>query len=165
MTQTIAYIGIGGNLGDARAHVEHALRALNSHPAITLLAESSRYRTAPIDASGDDYVNAVAKISTALNAHGLLAALQLIEQEHGRTRPYRNAPRTLDLDVLLYGNEQIHDAHLDVPHPRMTQRAFVLVPLLEIDPQLALPDNTVLASLLGNVADQAIVRMDTDTGS
>jgi 2-amino-4-hydroxy-6-hydroxymethyldihydropteridine diphosphokinase len=157
--ETIAYIGIGGNLGDARATVAHALAALADHPAIELVANSACYNTAPIDAAGDDYVNAVAKIQTQLDAHALLDALQDIEAAHGRTRPYRNAPRTLDLDILLYGHATIHDSRLDVPHPRMTERAFVLVPLLEIDPQMALPDNTPLHRFLDGVADQAIQRL------
>jgi 2-amino-4-hydroxy-6-hydroxymethyldihydropteridine diphosphokinase len=156
---TIAYIGIGGNLGDARATVEHALAALANHTAIDLVASSSRYNTAPVDATGDDYVNAVAKITTQLDAHALLDALQGIEEAYGRTRPYRNAPRTLDLDILLYGHATIHDSRLDIPHPRMTERAFVLVPLLEIDPQMALPDHTPLHGFLEGVADQAIQRL------
>lgn len=156
---TIAFIGIGGNLGDASATVNHALAALSAHPDMTVVAQSSLYLSAPIDSSGDDYVNAVAKVSTTLDAHALLNALQEIESEHGRTRPYRNAPRTLDLDVLLYGNNTIHDSRLDVPHPRMTQRAFVLLPLLEIDPQASLPDNTPLDSLIASVADQTITRI------
>ncbi len=155
----IAYIGIGSNLGNARANIEHALAALGNHTAINVVAYSSFYRTAPIDAAGDDYINAVAKISTALDAHALLDALQHIELVHGRTRPYHHAPRTLDLDILLYGHDTIHDTRLDIPHPRMTQRAFVLVPLLEIDPQITLPDHLPLQTMLNKLADQAITRL------
>jgi 2-amino-4-hydroxy-6-hydroxymethyldihydropteridine diphosphokinase len=155
----VAYIGIGGNLGDAKATVTQAIAALAQHPDITLLAQSSLYRTAPIASSGDDYVNAVAQISTTYSPHALLTALQEIEQTYGRTRPYINAPRTLDLDVLLYANHRIQDERLIVPHPRMTQRAFVLVPLLEISPHLCLPDGSALSIYLPAVSDQGITRM------
>lgn len=151
-----AYIGIGGNLGDARATVSDALRRLAHIPHTTLTAQSQLYRTAPLDAGGDDYVNAVAQLTTALTPHALLQALQDIEQAHGRERPYRNAPRTLDLDVLLYGDEVIADALLTVPHPRMTQRAFVLIPLLEIAAAIEIPGVGAAQGLLAGVADQAI---------
>ena len=155
----IAYIGIGANLGDARANVEDAQARLAAMPATTLQAQSSLYRTAPIDSSGDDYINAVARVDTALEAHALLDALQAIELAHGRERPYRNAPRTLDLDVLLYGDAIIDSGRLQVPHPRMTERAFVLVPLLEIAPQIAIPGAGPAASFAGRVAGQAIERL------
>jgi 2-amino-4-hydroxy-6-hydroxymethyldihydropteridine diphosphokinase len=98
------WVGIGANLGDARANVLDALARLDAQPGCRLLAASSLWRTAPIDSSGDDYINAVAQVDTSLDAHALLAALQAIELAHGRERPYRNAPRTLDLDLLLYGD-------------------------------------------------------------
>ena len=101
-------------------------------PGITLSHRSSLYRTAPVESSGPDYVNAVVEISTTLSALALLAQLQQLEQAAGRARPYRNAPRTLDLDLLLYGTAQIKHPDLEVPHPRMLERAFVLVPLAEI---------------------------------
>lgn len=151
-----AYIGIGGNLGDARATVEDALRRLARLPHTTLSAHSRLYRTAPVDAGGDDYVNAVAQLSTLLAPHDLLKALQEIEQAHGRLRPYRNAPRTLDLDILLYGDRTIADEVLLVPHPRMTQRAFVLIPLLEIAPAVEIPNVGAAQALRVQVADQAI---------
>lgn len=155
----IAYIGIGANLGDARANVEDALARIARMPDTTLQSRSSLYRTAPIDSSGDDYINAVACIDTVLDAHALLDALQAIELAHGRERPYRNAPRTLDLDVLLYGNAIICTERLQVPHPRMTGRAFVLAPLLEIAPQIAIPGAGPAASFAGSVADQVIERL------
>jgi 2-amino-4-hydroxy-6-hydroxymethyldihydropteridine diphosphokinase len=155
----IAYIGIGANLGDARANVADAIARLAALPGCTLLAASSLYRTAPIDAGGDDYLNAVAKIDTALAPHALLQALHGIEQAHGRERPYRNAPRTLDLDLLLYGDEIIATAALQVPHPRLHERAFVLVPLLELVPDLDLPGLGPAHQFLGAVADQAITRI------
>ncbi len=156
---TLAYIGIGANLGDARANVLDALRRLGQLPDSALEASSSLYRTAPVDAGGDDYINAVARIVTYLPAHELLAALHQIELAHGRERPYRNAPRTLDLDLLLYGAEQIATPLLQVPHPRLHQRAFVLAPLLEIAPHIAIPGLGPASAFLPGVADQAIGKL------
>jgi 2-amino-4-hydroxy-6-hydroxymethyldihydropteridine diphosphokinase len=156
----IAYIGVGANLGDARATVEDALARLGVLPATALLRRSSAWRSAPIDSSGDDYVNAVACIDTTLTPADLLAALQAIELAHGRERPYRNAPRTLDLDLLLYGDEVIDTAALQVPHPRLHQRAFVLAPLLEIAPGVEIPGYGPAGPLLAAVADQAISKID-----
>ena len=147
-----AFIGLGANLGDAAGTLRHALQRIAGLPRTQLLAQSSLYRTAPIDSGGPDYVNAVAQVSTGLAAPDLLAQLQLIESEAGRERPYRNAPRTLDLDLLLYGDAHIDSATLTVPHPRMTERAFVLVPLAEIAPRL------VTAAHLTAVAGQGIER-------
>jgi len=156
---TIAYIGIGANLGDARANVADALERLRRLRHCTLMASSSLYRTAPIDSSGDDYINAVARIATTLDAAALLQALHGIEQAHGRERPYRNAPRTLDLDLLLYGDAHIASATLTVPHPRLTERAFVLVPLLELAPAIIIPGAGPAQTFLAGVADQAITRI------
>ncbi len=157
VTAVSAYIGIGGNLGDALATVTEALRQLPQLPQTSVTAISSLYRTAPQQSSGDDYVNAVAQVSTTLAPHALLSALQALEQAHGRQRPYRNAPRTLDLDILLYGDQRIADATLTVPHPRMTQRAFVLIPLLEIAPAILIPGHGAAQDWRGAVATQAIV--------
>lgn len=155
----IAYIGIGANLGEASANVDDALARLAALDGCTLLSHSSKYRTAPIDSSGDDYVNAVACIDTSLAAPALLAALHEIELAHGRERPYRNAPRTLDLDILLYGEAQINFPSLHVPHPRMLDRAFVLVPLLEIAPDVVIPGSGPAALYLPAVADQVIDKL------
>src|SRR5476651_115045 len=151
---TIAYIGIGANLGDARANVADAIERLRRLDGSALLAVSSLYRSAPIDSGGDDYINAVARITTTLDAAALLQALHGIEQAHGRERPFRNAPRTLDLDLLLYGDEQISSPTLSVPHPRLTERAFVLVPLLELAPAIAVPGLGPSLAFLPKVADQ-----------
>jgi 2-amino-4-hydroxy-6-hydroxymethyldihydropteridine diphosphokinase len=157
----IAWVGIGANLGDARANVLDALERLGRVPGVRLLRASSLYRSAPIDSSGDDYVNAVAEVDTAIPAHALLAQLHGIEQAHGRERPYRNAPRTLDLDLLLYADEIIADAPtLIVPHPRMHERAFVLAPLAELVPELHIPGRGRVADLLPGVAGQAIQRLN-----
>jgi 2-amino-4-hydroxy-6-hydroxymethyldihydropteridine diphosphokinase len=155
-----AAVGIGANLGDARANVADALRRLAATPDCQLLAASSAWRTAPIDATGDDYINAVALVETTLSAPALLAALHAIETAHGRARPYRNAPRTLDLDLLLYEQDEIATPGLQLPHPRMHERAFVLAPLLEVAPDAIIPGRGPAAAFLASVADQAIVRLD-----
>ena len=154
-----AYVGIGANLGDARANVLDAVERLRKLPGATLEAVSSLYRTAPIDSSGDDYINAVARLSTGLAPQQLLEALFAIEQAHGRERPYRNSPRTLDLDLLLYGDQQISTATLTVPHPRMHQRAFVLMPLLELAPDATLPGLGRAADFAASVSGQGIIRL------
>jgi 2-amino-4-hydroxy-6-hydroxymethyldihydropteridine diphosphokinase len=156
----IAYIGVGANLGDARANVEDALSRLAALPATQLVTRSSLWKTAPIDSSGDDYVNAVASIDTTLEPLALLDAVREIELAHGRDRPYRNAPRTLDLDILLYEARQIDTAVLTIPHPRMHQRAFVLAPLCEIAPAVIIPGYGPAAALLPSVAGHAIERLD-----
>jgi 2-amino-4-hydroxy-6-hydroxymethyldihydropteridine diphosphokinase len=153
------YIGIGSNLGDARQRVEEALQALGRLPESRLIAQSSLFRTAPIDAGGDDYINAVARVDTSLAPEQLLQQLHIVEQAAGRERPYRNAPRTLDLDLLLYGNQSIATPTLDVPHPRMTERAFVLIPLLQIDPFIAIPGRGPAHQFIPAVAGQAIQKI------
>jgi 2-amino-4-hydroxy-6-hydroxymethyldihydropteridine diphosphokinase len=155
----IAYLGIGANLGDASANVDDAVARLAALEGCGIVAGSSKYRTAPIDSSGDDYVNAVVCIETSLTAPALLAALHGIELAHGRERPYRNAPRTLDLDILLYDDAVIDLPTLHVPHPRMLERAFVLVPLLEIAPGVSIPGRGPAAGFLPAVADQSIAKM------
>jgi 2-amino-4-hydroxy-6-hydroxymethyldihydropteridine diphosphokinase len=155
-----ACIGLGANLGDARATLAQALHALAALPDSTLHAASAIYRSAPIDSSGPDYLNAVALLDTVLPAPVLLAELQRIEREHGRERPYRNAPRTLDLDLLLYGDQCIATPTLTVPHPRLHERAFVLQPLAELAPELGVPGHGVVADLLAAVAGQRIDRLN-----
>ena len=157
---TPAAIGIGANLGDARATIAAALAELARLPGTALRVASSIYRSAPIDSSGPDYLNAVALLDTALTADALLAELQRIEAGHGRERPYRNAPRTLDLDLLLYGDERIATPALTVPHPRLHERAFVLVPLAEIAPDLVIRGHGHIAGLLAAVAGQRVAKLD-----
>ena len=130
--EVLAYVGLGANLGAAAQAVLDAIAALAVTPGVALVQASSLYRSAPVAAIGPDYINAVACISTRLTAPALLRALQAIENSAGRERPYRNAPRTLDLDLLLYGDARIASLELTVPHPRMGERAFVLLPLREI---------------------------------
>ena len=150
---TLAFVAIGGNLGDARAAVTRAMADLGTLAGTCVVARSSLYRSAPVDASGPDFINAVVAIDTALSPLDLLAALQGLEKGAGRERPYRNAPRTLDLDLLLHGDAVMDTPVLTLPHPRMTQRAFVLRPLAEIAPE------RVSAAELAGVADQAISRL------
>jgi 2-amino-4-hydroxy-6-hydroxymethyldihydropteridine diphosphokinase len=135
----IATLGVGANLGDPRAAVRKAIADLAQLPSTVTVAVSSLYGSAPLDADGPDYVNAVVQVRTALSPDALLAALQAIEQQAGRERPYRNAPRTLDLDILLYGEHRVDREDLQIPHPRMWQRAFVVLPLAEIAPDLVSP--------------------------
>jgi 2-amino-4-hydroxy-6-hydroxymethyldihydropteridine diphosphokinase len=151
---TTAWVGLGANLGDRTAALRTALAALAALPGTRLLRVSSLYRSAPVDAGGPDYLNAVAEIATQLPPHDLLAALQAIEHAAGRERPYRNAPRTLDLDILLYGDLRLDSATLMLPHPRMHERAFVLLPLAELAPDRVLPQS------LAGVEGQAIERWD-----
>lgn len=151
---TLACIGLGANLGDARATLQAALTALAALPESALRESSSIYRSAPIDSGGPDYLNAVALLETRLAPHALLAELQRIEQAHGRERPYPNAPRTLDLDLLLYGEQCISSATLNVPHPRLHERAFVVRPLAEIAPEWRVPGQGRARDLLARVADQ-----------
>ncbi len=134
--EVTAFVALGANLGDAAQALRDALTALGDTPGVRVVRASSLYRTAPVQSTGPDYINAVAEVSTTLTAPALLNALQAIEQIAGRERPYRNAPRTLDLDLLLFGGARIDSPHLTVPHPRMGQRAFVLVPLAEVAPAL-----------------------------
>ena len=146
----IAWVGLGANLGDARAALRGAVQAMAAMPGTQVLRVSSLYRSAPVDALGPDYLNAVAELATTLVPLDLLHALQAMEQAAGRERPYRNAPRTLDLDLLLYGDQQLDGAELTVPHPRRAERAFVLRPLAELAPAL------VGAAQLAAVAGQHV---------
>ncbi|MDD5336132.1 MAG: 2-amino-4-hydroxy-6-hydroxymethyldihydropteridine diphosphokinase [Rhodoferax sp.] len=148
-----AYIALGANLGDPAANLLQALDDIAAIPGVLLVKRSSLYRSAPLAASGPDYVNAVAEIQTILSAPALLAALQRLEQLAGRQRPSHNAPRTLDLDLLIYGDASMVSETLVIPHPRLTERAFVLLPLAEIAPQ------RVTAAQLQAVRGQAIERL------
>lgn len=147
------WIGLGANLGDARGTLQRAVAALAALPGVWVVSVSSLYRSAPVDAAGPDYWNAVAELGTTLPPLALLHALQAIEGAEGRERPYRNAPRTLDLDVLLYADQRIATPELTVPHPRMAERAFVLLPLAELAPE------RVSAAQLQAVAGQRIERV------
>ncbi|MEO5687280.1 MAG: 2-amino-4-hydroxy-6-hydroxymethyldihydropteridine diphosphokinase [Burkholderiaceae bacterium] len=148
------FIGLGANLGDARATVRDALSELRLLALAGSFQASALYASVPVESIGPDYVNAVARLRTALAPHALLDALQAIELRFGRDRPYRNAPRTLDLDVLLFGVEgdaggvSLHDERLSLPHPRAAQRTFVLEPLAELWPSGLIPGAGQVARLL-----------------
>lgn len=150
-TDTVA-IGLGANLGDAQQTLSWAVQALVQLAQTQLLAVSSLYSTQPIDSSGPDYLNAVALVRTQQAPQVFLQALQALELQAGRERPYRNAPRTLDLDIELWGDWSSDEPTLIVPHPRMWERAFVLLPLAEVAPQ------SVSVEQLQAVADQGIKR-------
>lgn len=141
-------------MGDARAALDLAFKRLGETAGIEIIARSAYYRTAPLESSGPDYTNAVAELRTVLTAPDLLTCLLALEAEAGRARPYRNAPRTLDLDILIYGEGHIASPSLTIPHPRMGLRAFVLIPLAEIAPQC------VGTELLNSIRGQAIERLN-----
>ncbi len=152
------HIGLGSNMGDARATVLAAIESCRQIANTRVLKASSLYRSAPVESSGDDFVNAVVAAETSLTPLQLLAALQQIEAGQGRQRPYRNAPRTLDLDLLLYDQQQIDLPGLTVPHPRMHLRAFVLLPLLELEPSVRIPGVGLAEHWLAKVVDQRVAR-------
>ena len=152
-----AYIGLGANLDDPAAQIEQALVDLDRLPDTRLTARSSLYVSAPVgNVDQPDFINAVAQLHTTLAPRALLAALLDIEQQHGRARSFRNAPRTLDLDLLLYGAAHFHEDDLTLPHPRMTERAFVLLPLTEIAPDLIIPARGRAADWLAACVDQRV---------
>ena len=157
---TLAYIGLGSNLAEPQSQVEGALSELESLPRSRVIARSSLYRSAPVGhAAQPDFINAVAALETALGARGLLRELQAIENRHARSRSFPSAPRTLDLDLLLFGDERLADADLVVPHPRMHERAFVLEPLLEIAPDALIPGHGGAQALLERCRDQKVQRI------
>lgn len=149
----MACVALGANLGDAADTVQQALHKLAALPETRLVIASSLYRTAPYEAQGPDFINAVALLDTQLEPHALLHALQAIELQSGRERPYKNAPRTLDLDLIFYGDVTLETLELTLPHPRWHERAFVLLPLAEICPE------RVTAAQLNAVRSQAIQRL------
>ena len=146
------YAGLGANLGHARQSLDAAILAIGKLPETLLAGRSSFYQSAPFQADGPDYINAVVHLQTCLNAIDLLRAFQRIEQLAGRERPYRNAPRTLDIDLLLFGDGDIQSPALQVPHPRMRERAFVLLPLSELAPGLVTTDE--LRKVQGQVVNR-----------
>lgn len=154
-----AYIGLGANLDDPAAQVERAIAELGRLPESRLAARSSLYATAPVGyAEQPDFINAVAALETHLSPRALLEAMLGIEHHHGRNRTFRNAPRTLDLDLLLYGQAHFHEENLSIPHPRMHERAFVLLPLQEIAPEIVIPGLGRAEGLLALCADQQVHR-------
>ena len=149
----VACVALGANLGDAVATVQQALRDVAGLPDTQLVKASSLYRSAPYEAQGPDFINAVALVHTQLSPLELLHALQALELQSGRERPFKNAPRTLDLDLIFYGDVTLNTSELTLPHPRWHERAFVLLPLAEVWPE------RVSAAQLAAVQDQAIRRL------
>ena len=162
MAAVRAFVGLGANLGEPEAQVRRAIAALEAIPKTRPLATSSLYRSAPVGVGAQpDFVNAVAAIETGLSARALLDELLAIEARFGRKRDFPGAPRTLDLDLLLYGDHVIAETGLIVPHPRMHERAFVLAPLAEIAPNTIVPAKGSLAALLVSCANQKVEKLST----
>jgi 2-amino-4-hydroxy-6-hydroxymethyldihydropteridine diphosphokinase len=156
-----AFIGLGSNLAEPRAQILKAFAELGRLPQTRLLAHSSLYRSAPVGyAEQPDFINAVAEIETGLDPHQLLAALLDMEHRHGRVREFRNAPRILDLDILLYDDLACHEHGLTLPHPRMHERAFVLQPLHEIAPRCIIGGQGRVDECLEKCTDQRVERLE-----
>ncbi len=156
-----AYVGLGANLGDAAQTIRSALRQLDGLPETRLSGASSLYRSAPLGhAAQPAFVNAVAKLDTRLSARALLERLLALESLAGRKRSFPNAPRTLDLALLLHGGERIDEPGLCVPHPRMHERRFVLEPLVELDPACVIPGRGPAAERLPEVLDQFVAKLE-----
>ncbi|HEX5127230.1 MAG TPA: 2-amino-4-hydroxy-6-hydroxymethyldihydropteridine diphosphokinase [Rhodocyclaceae bacterium] len=159
-TKYSAWIGVGSNLGDPIATVRAAIATLGQQPHCAIKAQSSLYLSTPIGVTDQpDYINAVVEIATAFGPHLLLENLLAIEKLFGRVRTHQNAPRTLDLDLLLYVDRIIDQPGLQIPHPRMHERAFVLLPLNEIAPDLIIPGKGAVRDLLAAVKNQAVSRI------
>lgn len=156
-----AFVALGANLGNAQKALHDVIVRINAEEGISVTRTSSFYRTAPIDSSGPDYINAVIEVQTELSAEALLHALLDIENEFGRVRPVgvHNAPRLMDLDLLLYGDQICKSKFLTLPHPRMHERAFVLVPLCEISPEVEIPEKGKAKSFLPRLKDQGIEKI------
>lgn len=155
-----AFIALGANLGQPAQQLRRAIDLVCQLPSTQLARCSSFYSSAPVGyANQPDFINAVAEIDTHLSPNGLLEALLAIENALGRERHFVNGPRTIDLDLILYGEQLVKNEELEVPHPRMSERAFVLVPLVEIAPEAIIPGLGRAADLLPRVADQQLYRI------
>jgi 2-amino-4-hydroxy-6-hydroxymethyldihydropteridine diphosphokinase len=156
-----AFVGLGANLENPLQQVRQAISELDAIEHTRVLVASSLYRSAPVGyADQPDFINAVAKVQTRLSPHELLDALHVIENRHGRRRSVRNAPRTLDLDLLLYGMLVVDEDGLTLPHPRMHERAFVLLPLAEIAPEALLPGHALVSQLLARVDRSGVEKLN-----
>jgi len=155
-----AFIALGSNLQDPQAQVERALQTIANTPNIKLIKASSLFKTVPIGYDNQpDFINAVAEIETDLSPLALLHTLLEIEAQHGRERPFPNAPRVLDLDVLLYGNIEINTADLTLPHPRMHTRGFVMLPLAEIAPKIKIGNHGYADELASKCDNQGVSKL------
>lgn len=156
-----AFIALGSNLQDPRQQVMQAMREIDDLPDTRVTARSSLYVTAPVGYDEQpDFINAVVSVTTALTPHQLLRHLLTLETRHGRERPFPNAPRVLDLDVLLYDDLQLQDAELTLPHPRLHERGFVLLPLAEIAGELRVPGKGLVADLARHCEEQGVARLN-----
>ena len=163
MSLTAAYVALGANLKRPEDQVLAGFEELAMLANTRLMAVSSLYRSAPVGyADQPDFVNAVAAIETGLNARELLDALLAIERRYGRVREFPNAPRTLDLDIVLYGETEVHEPGLSIPHPRMFERAFVVVPLAEIAPEAIVPGRGRVRDLLTGVDASTLTRIEEE---
>lgn len=153
------FLGLGGNLGDAKQTIKDAIICLAQNPHVEVISRSCYYKSAPINATGEDFVNSVIAITTDLNPITLLKLCQSVEDTFGRERPFPNAPRTIDIDILTYGEEKHDLPELTIPHPRMTERLFVLLPLLEIEPEISLPKFGLLKDLVSSLSNQRIEKI------
>jgi 2-amino-4-hydroxy-6-hydroxymethyldihydropteridine diphosphokinase len=157
----LVYIALGSNMDSPHGQLDSALEAITQQPDMELTALSSRYQTAPIGPQQPDFINAAAELSTDLSPLALLDALQAIEQQQNRVRSIHWGPRTLDLDILFYDNLLMDNERLIIPHPRIGERAFVLIPLADLNPQLTLPSGETVAQLLANCSQQGIVKIES----
>ncbi len=158
---TLAYVGLGSNIGEPRRQLREALQELDALPQTRATATSSFYRSSPVGyLDQPEFLNAVAQLDTSLAPESLLDCLQDIEARHGRERSFPGAPRTLDLDLLLFGAERLATPRLTIPHPRMHERAFVLQPLLELDSEISIPGKGKASTLLSGCGSQKIERVD-----
>ena len=155
----LAFIGLGGNMGDTKQLIKDAIVCLAQYPELRIKTRSCMYQSAPVEATGNDFINAVIAIETSIQPKELLAICHQVENQFGRERPFLNAPRTLDLDLLIYDQIQLSDDYLTIPHPRITERAFVLIPLLEISPDIDVPDLGKLSRYIQNVEHQRIEKI------
>ena len=157
-----AYIALGSNLRDPADEVSRAFAELGDLPTTRLVRRSSLYRTAPVGYDNQpDFINAVAEVETSLSPLELLRAILQLENQHGRERPFPNAPRVLDLDLLLYDDVAMRTTELTLPHPRMHERGFVLLPLAEIAPDLEIPGHGQVASIVPHCADQGVALLES----
>lgn len=152
-------LGLGGNIGDAKQTLKDAIICLAQNPHIEVISRSCYYKSEPINATGDDFVNNVIAITTNLDPLTLLKVCQSVEDTFGRERPFPNAPRTIDIDILTYDDLEQNHPQLTLPHPRMVERLFVLLPLLEIEPELSLPRVGSLKDLIKNLTSQRIEKI------
>mgnify|MGYP006181608047 FL=1 len=156
MPHTVCYLGLGGNLGHPMALFDEVVEYFRQHPSVAGAKESPRYESAPVDATGPNYVNSVLEIQWQGNAEQLLAACLGLEAQLGRVRTTRNAPRPIDVDVLLVGNQTVNTNELTVPHPRMHLRRFVLEPLLQLNPAAEIPGKGLAKEYLPATLDQVV---------